>query len=80
MGSVNGHGGKIACVVIAKESNVREAHFTAECGETYSYTVKLEGRSKDREVLFGRRVDLGEKGRDFDLDRQSLRKRIRRFL
>jgi hypothetical protein len=56
-----GHGGGLSCVATEKSKNEWEAVFTAEYGKTSSYNVNLKGKPDGEKVVFGGKVDLGEK-------------------
>jgi len=57
-----GHGGGLSCEAVEKAKNEWEAVFTAEYGKTSSYNVNLKGKPEGDKVVFGGKVDLGEKG------------------
>jgi len=57
-----GHGGGLSCEATEKSKNEWEAVFTAEYGKTSSYNVNLKGKAEEGKVVFGGKVDLGEKG------------------
>ena len=54
-----GKGDELSCVTTRLGENSWEALFTARCGETYAYTVKLAGHPSENGVHFGGQVDLG---------------------
>jgi len=56
-----GHGGGLSCEATEKSKNEWEAVFTAEYGKTSKYNVNLKGKPEDGKVVFGGKVDLGEK-------------------
>ena len=57
--TTNGHGGGLTCETKETGPNKWEALFVAEFGYIGRYSVKLEGKPGNGEVLFGGKVDLG---------------------
>ena len=51
---------RLDCKVVEKDG-VWMATFEGECGRTYKYTIKMEGRQAGSTVLFKGTTDLGEK-------------------